>query len=294
MAPEQQSPAGRRLLTGLIGAPIAMSASPAMHEEAADALGVRCHYHLIEVAGADQAGLRALLDGVKSLGFAGVNVTFPYKEAVIPLLDELSPRAREVGAINTVVVRDGRLVGYNTDTTGFERAIVDVVNSSRRGPVALVGAGGVGKAIAFALASLGVAELCIFDTDHAKAAQLANQLHGRLTVRLADRAEHTLQDAVGLINATPIGMLPDCGMPVPDALLHGGLWVADAVYTPLWTPLLTAAKAKGARIMSGRDLAVHQAADAFELFTGLKPSIAVMGNAFDGVMARRYASAGSP
>ena len=177
-----------------------------MHEEAADALGVRCHYHLIEVAGADQAGLRALLDGVRSLGFAGVNVTFPYKEAVIPLLDELSPRAREVGAINTVVVRDGRLVGYNTDTTGFERAIADVVNSSRRGPVALVGAGGVGKAIAFALASLGVAELCIFDTDHAKAAQLANQLHGRLTVRLADRAEHTLQDAVGLINATPIGM----------------------------------------------------------------------------------------
>ena len=94
MAPEQQSPAGRRLLTGLIGAPIAMSASPAMHEEAADALSVRCHYHLIEVAGADQAGLRALLDGVKRLGFAGVNVTFPYKEAVIPLLDELSPRAR--------------------------------------------------------------------------------------------------------------------------------------------------------------------------------------------------------
>jgi shikimate dehydrogenase len=294
MAPEHQSPAGQRFLTGLIGAPIAMSASPAMHEKAADALGLRCHYHLIEVAGADQADLRALLDGVKRLGFAGVNVTFPYKEAVVPLLDDLSPPARAIGAVNTVVVRDGRLVGHNTDTTGFERAAADLVKSSRQGPVALIGAGGVGKAIAFALTSLGVVELRIFDTDHAKAARLAEQLRGRLTVRLANRVEEMLQDAVGLINATPIGMLPDRGMPVPDALVHGGLWVADAVYTPLWTPLLMAAKAKGARVMSGRDLAVHQAADAFELFTGSRPSIAVMASAFDGVMAGRYASAGSP
>ena len=133
MAPEHQSPAGQRFLTGLIGAPIAMSASPAMHEEAADALGVRCHYHLIEVPGADQARLRALLDGVRSLGFAGVNVTFPYKEAVVPLLDELSSSAREIGAVNTVVVRDGRLIGHNTDTTGFEQAIGDIVKSSRTG-----------------------------------------------------------------------------------------------------------------------------------------------------------------
>ena len=87
-----------------------------------------------------------------------------------------------------------------------------------------------------------------------------------------------------------IGMLPDRGTPVPDALLHRGLWVADAVYTPLWTPLLTAAKAKGAEIMTGRDLLVHQAADAFELFTGLVPPIAEMGNAFDAVMAKRYAA----
>src|ERR1700724_767190 len=102
----------RRFLTGLIGAPIAQSASPAMHERAADALGVRCHYHLIEVAGADRAGLRALLDGVKNVGFAGVNITFPYKEAVVPLLDDLSDDARAIGAVNTVVVRQGKLIGY--------------------------------------------------------------------------------------------------------------------------------------------------------------------------------------
>ena len=113
------APTTDRFLTGLIGAPIAHSASPAMHERAAEALGVRCHYQLIEVAGAGRDELRALLDGVRRLGFAGVNVTFPYKEAVIELLDELSPGAAAIGAVNTVVVRDGRLIGHNTDTTGF-------------------------------------------------------------------------------------------------------------------------------------------------------------------------------
>jgi shikimate dehydrogenase len=277
----------RKFLTGLIGAPIAQSASPAMHELAADALGVRCHYQLIEVAGADQAGLRALLEGVRNLGFAGVNVTFPYKEAVVPLLDELSDSARAIGAVNTVVVRQRRLVGYNTDATGFERAVANLVTTSRRGAVALIGAGGVGKAIAFALANLGVAGLAIFDSDQAKASQLAAQLRGRLPVRIAESVEDALLRAVGVINATPVGMLPDRGSPIPDALLHRDLWVADAVYSPLWTPLLLAAKTKGCQIMTGRELAIHQAADAFELFTGLKPSTAEMGSAFDAVLASR-------
>jgi len=285
------SPNREKFLTGLIGAPIAQSAAPAMHEQAAEALGVRCHYQLIEVAGADAAGLRALLDGVRRLGFAGVNVTFPYKEAVVPLLDEMSARARDIGAVNTVVVRDGRLVGHNTDTTGFERAIGDLVAKSNRGPVALIGAGGVGKAIAFALANLGVAELSIFDADRVKAEQLAMQLLGRMEARVADDVTNALEGAAGVVNGTPVGMLPDCGMAVPEALLHRDLWVADAVYTPLWTPLLTAARARGAKVMTGRELAIYQAADAFELFTGLKPSVAAIGNAFDSVMASRYSAA---
>ena len=169
----------RRFLTGLLGAPIAHSASPAMHERAAEALGLRCHYQLIEVAGAGQEELRVLLEGVRRLGFAGINVTFPYKEAVIDLLDELSPGARRVGAVNTIVVRDGRLIGYNTDTTGFARAINGLVAASAYGAVAVIGAGGVGKAIAFALAGLGVKELRIFDTEHDKAAHLAALLRGQ-------------------------------------------------------------------------------------------------------------------
>ena len=221
-----------------------------------------------------------------ALGFAGVNVTFPYKEAVVDLLDELSPGATAVGAVNAVVVRDGRLVGYNTDTTGFARAVRDLVAGSGHGTVAVIGAGGVGKAIACALAGLGVAEIRIFDTDRAKADHLAALLRAYNGLVVVDSVEDALRGAVGLVNGTPVGMLPNRDTPVPDALLHDGLWVADAVYTPLWTPLLIAAKAKNARIMTGRDLAIHQAADTFELFTGFAPSIVEMGNAFDGVMAK--------
>jgi len=278
-----------RFLTGLIGAPIAHSASPAMHERAARALGAHGHYQLIEVAGADSAGLRALLDGVRRLGFAGVNITFPYKEAVVGLLDALAPTAAAMQAVNTVVVRDGRLTGHNTDTTGFARAAHDLVEASQSGPVAVIGAGGVGKAIAFALAALGVRDIRIHDSDAAKSRALAAAVPSGAATAVAGLAA-ALDGVAGLVNATPVGMLPNRGTPVPDALLHSGLWVADAVYSPLWTPLLTAAKARGAQVMTGRELAIYQAADAFELFTGLKPSAAEMGKAFDAVMAKRYAA----
>jgi shikimate dehydrogenase len=276
------------VLTGLIGAPIKHSASPAMHEAAAASVGLRGHYQLIEVAGADRAQLRGLLDGVKQMGFAGVNVTYPYKEAVVELLDELAPEARAMGAVNTVVVRNNRLIGHNTDTTGFVRAVAPLVEASGRGPVALVGAGGVGKAIAFALVSLGVSELRIVDADRAKAETLAALLRDHPGVSVTDNVEAALREAVGLVNGTPVGMLPNRDSPVPDALLHAGLWVADAIYSPLWTPLLTAAKAKGARVMTGRELAIHQAADGFKLFTGREASVEAMASAFDGVMAKRY------
>ena len=274
-----------KFLTGLIGAPIAHSASPAMHEQAAAALGLRCHYQLIDVAGAGPDRLAALLDGVRRLGFAGVNVTYPYKEVVVDLLDELAPEAAAMGAVNAVVVRNGRLIGHNTDTTGFARAAAPLVADSGHGPVALIGAGGVGKAIGFALARLKVGGLRIFDADRVRAARLATLLRSCQGVMIADSVEQALQGAVGLVNGTPVGMLPDRATPVPDALLHNGLWVADAVYNPLWTPLLKAAKLNGARVMTGRELAIYQAADAFELFTGHAPSVAVMGDAFDHHMA---------
>jgi shikimate dehydrogenase len=272
----------------LLGAPIAQSAAPAMHERAAEALGLRCHYQLIETFGAGRQELKLMLEGVRRLGFAGINVTFPYKEAVLDLLDETSPGAALIGAVNTVVVRDGRLIGHNTDNTGFARAASQLVTGSLPGAVAVIGAGGVGKAIAFALAGLGVTNLRIFDPVPGKAAQLAAKLGGQVNTSVTDCVEDALSDVVGIVNASPVGMLPSLDTPVPDSLLHAGLWVADAVYSPLWTPLLTAAKAKGATVMTGRDLAIHQAADAFELFTGHVPSISEIGIAFDDVMAKRY------
>jgi len=278
--------ASKKLLTGLIGAPIAHSASPAMHERAAEALGLRGHYQLIEVAGADAAGLRMMLEGVRRLGFAGVNVTYPYKEAVVPLLDELAPAAAAMAAVNTVVVRDGRLTGHNTDTTGFARAVAPLLAPAGNA-VAVIGTGGVGKAIAFALASLDVADLRIFDSEPARAEKLAALLARHGGARVATSVEDALDGATGLVNGTPVGMLPNRDTPVPASLLRENLWVADAVYSPLITPLLAASRAKGARIMTGRELAIYQAADAFELFTGLAPSTEAMGEAFDEVMAAR-------
>ncbi|MCA1401962.1 shikimate dehydrogenase [Bradyrhizobium sp. BRP56] len=277
-----------RFLTGLIGYPIAHSAAPAMHEAAAAALGVRSHYQLIEVKGAGRDELRVMLEGIRRLGFAGVNVTFPYKEAVVDLIDDLAPDARAIGAVNTIVADGTLLVGHNTDATGFARAIAPLIVSASRGPIALIGAGGVGKAIAFALAGLGVGELRIFDADAAKVARLAGQLAGRHAARGVASVEVAVDGATGVVNATPVGMLPSRDSPVPESLLHPSMWVADAVYTPLWTPLLLAAKAKGAKVLTGRDLAIYAAADAFELFTTMMPSTDVMANAFDAVMAARY------
>ncbi len=252
----------RRALLGLIGYPIAHSAAPAMHEAAGAATFIRVHYQLIEVPGADAALLRTLLEAVRRIGFAGVNVTFPYKEAVLPLLDAIAPEAAPIGAVNTVVARDGTLTGHNTDTTGFAAAITEDIPAPAAGPVALVGAGGVGRA-----------------------AGLARDLGGG--ARAFTDLAAALAGAAGVVNATPVGMLPNRDTPIPPALLRADLWVADVVYHPLMTPLLVAAKAAGARIVTGRALTIHQAADAFALFTGTRPPIAPLGAAFDAVIAAR-------
>ena len=275
------------VLLGLIGAPIAHSASPAMHEAAAAALGLRCFYHLIEVAGADARRLRVMLDGLAALKFAGVNVTYPYKEAVVPLLDELAPSAAKVGAVNLIAVRGERLIGFNTDCSGFARALKRVIGDIRGQAVALIGAGGVGKAIGVALAEASAGDIRIVDPVPGKAATLAEALGA---ARACAGAADALDGAAGLVNASAVGMLPSRDFPVPRALLRRELWVADAVYQPLWTPLLAAARDKGAATMTGRELAVDQAIDAFEIFTGRTASRAVLEQAFDEVIRRRDAA----
>jgi shikimate dehydrogenase len=257
-----------------------------MHEAAAAAFGWKGHYQLIEIAGADAALLGKLLDGVRLLGFAGVNITYPYKEAVLPLLDELSEGARMIGAVNTVVVQHGRLIGHNTDVSGFERAAAALLAESR-GPVAVIGAGGVGKAAAVAMAKSGVRGLRIFDLDPRKAAALAETVAPLTDSVVAETVAEAVFGASGVVNGTPVGMLPSRESPVDPALLRADLWVADAVYYPLCTRLLAAAQKIGAKTLNGRALAIHQAVDAFELFTSVKPSVEVMSAAFDAVLEGR-------
>jgi shikimate dehydrogenase len=139
------------------------------------------------------------------------------------------------------------------------------------------------------MAELGARALNILDADAAKAEALATRLRDRMETRVFRDVAEALQGAGGIINGTPIGMLPNRDSPVPLDLLHAGLFVADAVYTPLWTPLLQAARAKGCRVMTGRELCIHQAADAFRLFTGREASRERIGAAFDAVIAKRGA-----
>jgi shikimate dehydrogenase len=275
----------KRVLLGLIGFPIAHSATPTTQEAAALAAGIEAHYHLIEVAGAGREDLAAMLDGIRRLGFSGINVTYPYKEAVLPLLDGLSEQAAAMGAVNTIVVDDGRLIGHNTDASGFATAYRRLGRQDGDKPVAIIGTGGVGKAIAFALAGCGVTRLRLCDVDRSRAEALAGLLGTRASVEIAASAEAAAEGAAGIVNGTPVGMLPDRGIPIEPSAIQASQWVADAVYHPLWTPLLKAAQKAGATVMTGRELSIHQAVDAFRLFTGLEASEAVIGAAFDSVTA---------
>lgn len=281
-----------RPLVGLIGAKIQRSLSPAMHEAAGEAVGLDVRYHLIDtdVLGLGAADLRQLLEGVRRLGFAGVNVTHPFKEAVVPLLDGLEGAARRVGAVNTVVVRDGRLIGHNTDYSGFIAAWRREFGDRRAGRAALIGAGGVGRAMTHGLTSLGLDELRIFDVESARARALAADLtaaYPGLRVEAAADVAAALEGAEGAVNATPIGTYAYPGQPVADEHLRGLGWVADAIYTPVETRFIAAARRAGAAVLTGRELAIGQAIDAFALFFGRPAPADVMRATFEREVKRR-------
>jgi shikimate dehydrogenase len=280
-----------KLLVGLIGAGIQLSLTPAMQEEEARHHGLRLHYQLIDLdlTPGSLAQLPALLTAARIMGFAGLNITYPCKQAVLPLLDELSPEAQAMGAVNTVVIRDGRLVGHNTDGSGwawgFRRALPDADLRC----VVLLGAGGAGSAIAHAVLGLGAKQLRIVDTDRVRAEALAKALteqHGVRAVAYADAAQ-ALAGASGLIHATPTGMAKIPGLPVDAALLRPELWVSEVVYFPIETELLKTARALGCRTVDGGTMAVGQAVGAFELFTGLLADAARMEQHFRRLLAAR-------
>jgi quinate/shikimate dehydrogenase (NAD+) len=275
-AREDRRAAPRSVLVGLIGSGIQASRTPAMHEREGAAQGMAYVYKTIDldVLGLSASALPELLTAARRFGFAGLNITHPCKQAVIPLLDDLSPDARALGAVNTVVFRDGRAVGHNTDWSGFAEAFRRTFADVARRRVVQFGAGGAGAAVAHALLTLGVDELSVVDTDRARAERLAHDLCGRFGTGRALAADDTAQAvraADGIVNTSPLGMAKYPGMPLARELLRRDLWVADIVYFPLETELLATARAIGCRTMGGGGMAVFQAADAFRLFSGLEP-----------------------
>ena len=263
-------------LIGLIGTGIQASLTPALHMQEGEALGFRYLYRLIDLTalGLGVDALPDLLTAAERMGFNGLNVTHPCKQLVLPLLHELSDDARAIGAVNTVVLKDGKRIGHNTDASGFASAFRLGLPDVRLDRVVQFGAGGAGCAVANAVLGLGVGHLTLVDTDVSRAGALAESLCARFGAGRAAVCEDvaaSVAAADGLINATPLGMAKYPGQAVPEAMLRPAHWVADIVYFPLETALLASARAKGCRVLSGGGMAVFQAVEAFRLFTGAAP-----------------------
>lgn len=282
----------RRVLLGLIGSNIMKSLSPALHAHALSAAGMTGHYHLMDVNVSAEKDLRKLFSAVKAVGFTGINVTFPFKEAIVPLLDDLSGDARQIGAVNTVTFDGaGRATGHNTDCSGFRRSVERFLSSDAATgkTVVLAGAGGAGRAVAFALMQLGAGRLLIHDKDADRASGLTENItaHFGPKASVLDRMDDRAVGADGLVNATPVGMEGFPGQAIPAGVIRAHHWVAEVVYTPLETELLRIAKGAGATVMNGAGMCVYQAVEAFRLFTGVTPDADELHGIFHQALAER-------
>ena len=270
------APARASILCGLVGLGIGGSRSPEMHEREARALGLPMVYRILdsEAVGFGAGDLGQFLAMLASLGFDGVNVTHPFKQAVVPLLDELSDAAVRLGAVNTVLFRDGRTYGDNTDWSGYRAHFLAGLGVLPRGKVAMIGAGGAAAAVGYAHLDLGARRLAIFDPASDRAQALAARLGAlfpEAEVVAAASPAVALAGVDGAVQASPVGMLSHPGLPFDPALLEPRMWVSEVIYFPLETQLLLAAKAIGCATLNGGGMAVMQAAHAFAMFTGRKP-----------------------
>jgi len=256
-------------LVGLLGHPVHHSQSPVMHNAAFTAKKLPFAYAAFDVA---PEALNDAVKGIRALSLRGVNVTIPHKVAIVPLLDEIDPLAKRIGAVNTVVNENGRLIGYNTDGNGYVRSLLEETNITLVNQVVvLIGAGGAARAVACTLAEHGVKEIRIVNRSREKAQVLAELLSSSVTASVIDlqQAGEAIQGASLLINTTSIGMYPHVEeMPVAAEWLRPDLVVSDLIYNPLETKLLQTAKALGAKTHSGVGMFINQGALAFELWTG--------------------------
>jgi shikimate dehydrogenase len=290
----------RRILLGLIGANIMGSLSPALFADAFEAAGIDGFYHLLDVDRLRERRLPQLLDALKTAGFTGANITYPFKQDVIALLDSVDPEAAQIGAVNTVAIApDGRTTGYNFDRPGWRHSFEERLGpgGARGATVVQVGAGGAGRAVAFALMDLGVALLVLHDHDGERVNSLCDDLARYFDAsrcRPARDLESEIWAADGVVNATQVGMRGFPGNPVPIPALKASHWAADVIYTPIETEFVKAAAAKGARVMSGDGMCVHQAVEAFRLFTRVTPDVARLHRAFAAGYEAREAAFAQP
>jgi len=273
---------GRTRVVGVIGWPVAHSLSPPMHNAALAELGLDWVYVAYPVA-PDRVG--DAVAGVRGLGIVGLNVTIPHKQAVVPHLDDLDQTARDLEAANTIHNRDGRLLGYNTDGPGLLRALAEAEAQVDGKRVAVLGAGGSARAVAFALCRAGIAGLSLLNRTPARAEELASLLadragfaDARVAGLVGDESRRAVEQAEVLVDCTSVGMHPREDVPpvVPAEWLHEGQVVCDLTYTPRDTVLLKAARARGARTVDGTGMLVHQGAIALEIWTGAKAPVETM------------------
>jgi shikimate dehydrogenase len=289
----------RRILIGLLGANIQGSMSPALFADAFAAAGIDGYYHLLDADRLAGRTLPQLFQAIRTAGFAGANVTYPFKQEIFPLLDAIDKSAAQVGAVNTVVFgEDGRATGYNFDRSGWRNSFDERIGagSAKGATVVQIGAGGAGRAVAFALMDLGVAEVVLHDLDRARAEALQADLakhYGASRCRIAGGLERDIAAAAGVVNATQVGMRGFPGNPVPVAALKATHWAADVIYTPLQTEFLKAATATGARTLNGSGMCVHQAVEAFRQITGVTPDVDRLRGAFATAVAARDAALAS-
>lgn len=265
---------------GVFGDPIAHSLSPTMHNSAFSALGMDCIYHAFKVR---PDKLEKAILGAEAMGFGGLNLTVPLKEVAVKLdCIKLDPLAERIGAVNTIVFGEtGEIKGYNTDGLGAKQALREAAVEIRGSKIVVAGAGGAARAIAFQLAA-DSAEIIVINRTEGRAIELAQDisaaaLPGKVEGRGLSGLKTLLQDADVLINTTTLGMHPNADTAIATAEeLHSGLTVFDIVYNPLETRLLKEAKTSGAKPVSGVSMLVYQGAEAFRLWTGIKPPVELM------------------
>ncbi|UCD08684.1 MAG: shikimate dehydrogenase [Dehalococcoidales bacterium] len=274
---------GKTKVCALIGDPIEHTMSPAMHNAAFNELGLDCVYVAFGVKPDELAGA---INGMKSLGMPGWNVTIPHKVNVIPLLDKLDPLAEKIGAVNTVVNENGILTGHNTDATGFLQAMLEKGVEPKGKNIAIMGAGGAARAVSFILADRGAYPVIlnrIEELDWAEnlAAMISKEFEIDVPAMELTKGNlgNVLDKAEILVNATSVGMSPNDNVsPAPAELLKADLTVYDVIYNPIKTKLLKDAEAAGATIIGGIDMLVWQGIMAFEKWTGQKPTFELMKN----------------